>query len=349
VTELLYEQHDFPVFQNRMYPTREEARACPKGDIRLAQDPLTGIVANLAFRPELVEYDKNYQNEQANSPSFQRHLTEVGGIVERLLGRQHLVEVGCGKGYFLETLAARGCDITGFDPAYEGANPRIRREFFSPAIIHPGAGLVLRHVLEHIREPLPFLRQLAHANGNAGRIYIEVPCLDWILEHNAWFDFFYEHVNYFRLDDFHRMFERVVESGRIFGGQYLYVVAELGSLRQALPAAPRVRLPAGFMGSIERIGAVRSGPSIVWGGASKGVIFALLMERYGREIQTIIDINPAKQGKYVPATGLQVIGPEAALAMLPAGTPIYVMNSNYLPEIKDMTRNAYTYIGVDHE
>ncbi|AOB33599.1 methyltransferase [Bordetella sp. H567] len=349
MSEILYEQRDFPVFQNRMYATRAAARQCPKGDIRLAQDPNTGIVANLAFRPELMVYDEHYQNEQGNSPSFQRHLADVGDIVERLLGRQSLVEVGCGKGYFLETLADRGCDIAGFDPAYEGENPRIRRELFAPSLVGRGAGLILRHVLEHIQDPLPFLRQLAQANGHAGRIYIEVPCLDWILAHKAWFDFFYEHVNYFRLDDFHRIFDRVIESGRIFGGQYLYVVADLGSLRQALPPAQPVGLPDGFLSSIERLGASRTGAGVVWGGASKGVIFALLMERRGRAIDTIIDINPAKQGKYIAATGLQVSTPEAALGGLPAGAPIYVMNSNYLPEIKDMTGNAYTYIGVDDE
>lgn len=349
MTEVLYEQRDFPVFQNRMYGSREEARLCPKGDIRLAQDPHTGVVANLAFRPELMVYDEHYQNEQANSASFQRHLRDVAGIVERLLGRERLVEVGCGKGYFLENLAARGCDIAGFDPAYEGANPRIRRETFNPSLVGEGAGLILRHVLEHIQHPLPFLRQLAEANGRAGRIYIEVPCLDWILAHRAWFDIFYEHVNYFRLDDFNRLFGQVVESGRIFGGQYLYVVAELGSLRQVLPAAPPVRLPDDFLASVERFGAARDEPGVVWGGASKGVIFALLLERYGRHVQTVIDINPAKQGRYIAATGLRVSAPETALAALPPGAPIYVMNSNYLPEIKDMTGNAYTYIGVDHD
>lgn len=94
-------------------------------------------------------------------------------------------------------------DITGFDPTYEGHNDRIRKEYFSPGIIDRADGLVLRHVLEHVQQPVQFLKQIAEANGHAGRIYIEVPCFDWIREHNAWFDIFYEHVNYFRLDDFH--------------------------------------------------------------------------------------------------------------------------------------------------
>lgn len=349
MTVPLYEQAGFPIFQNRMYASREEARQCPRGDIRLIEDPQTGIICNASFRPELMVYDEHYQNEQGNSPSFQEHLGEVADIVANRLGRQRLVEVGCGKGYFLEILAERGMGITGFDPTYEGNNERIRKEYFSPGIIDHADGLVLRHVLEHVQHPIQFLEQIAAANGNAGRIYIEVPCFDWINDHKAWFDIFYEHVNYFRLDDFHRMFGQVVESGRLFGGQYLYVVAELASLRHPPARTGPASLPGDFLASISNLSTMNNQPRVIWGGASKGVIFALLMERNGSPVHTLIDINPAKQGKFVAATGLQVQAPERVLPSLPPKSPIYVMNSNYMAEIMHMTHNAYTYIGVDHE
>lgn len=349
MTAPLYEQAHFPIFQNRMYASREEARQCPRGDIRLVEDAQTGILCNASFRPELMVYDEHYQNEQGNSLSFQEHLSKVADIVANRLGRERLVEVGCGKGYFLEILTSRGMDITGFDPTYEGDNRRIRKEYFSPGIIDRADGLVLRHVLEHVQHPIQFLDQIAEANGNAGRIYIEVPCFDWIRDHKAWFDIFYEHVNYFRLDDFHRMFGQVVESGRLFGGQYLYVVAELASLRRPAPRTSPTSLPADFLASITSLGVADTHPKVIWGGASKGVIFALLMERNGSPVHTLIDINPAKQGKFIAATGLQVQAPEQVLPTLPRKSPIYVMNSNYMDEIMHMTHNAYTYIGVDHE
>ncbi|MFZ1179571.1 MAG: hypothetical protein WAO15_25630 [Mycobacterium sp.] len=43
------------------------------------------------------------------------------------MGTDGLVEVGCGKAYFLELLQSRGCSITGFDPTYEGENPAVQR------------------------------------------------------------------------------------------------------------------------------------------------------------------------------------------------------------------------------
>ena len=83
--------------------------------------------------------------------------------------------------------------------------------------------------------------------------------------------------------------------------------------------------------------------------ASKGVIFSLLMQRAGHPMEMAIDINPAKQGKYLPATGLLVRSPEEAFRRLPSGATIYVMNSNYLDEIQKVSKNAYRYVGVDRE
>ncbi len=296
-----------------------------------------------------MTYDEHYQNEQAHSPRFKAHLDSVAEIVVRGLGKDELVEVGCGKGYFLERLRGRGVGITGFDPTYEGDNSDIKKHYFQPGAGIRGKGIILRHVLEHVQDPFSFLTEICQANGGSGRIYIEVPCFDWVCAHRAWFDVFYEHVNYFRLSDFERMFGQVIESGKIFGEQYIYVVAELSSLRTpAYQASHAAAFPENFTERILTVGP-RAQAAAVWGGASKGLIFTLLKSRMGQAMQTVIDINPAKQGKYLAATGVRVCSPEQALPELPPGSVIYVMNSNYLDEIKTMSNNAYQYIEVDHD
>jgi hypothetical protein len=349
-TRLLYEQRQLPIFQNRMYESTEAARNCPRGDMQLVENLSTGLVYNAAFQPEQMLYDDHYQNEQAVSPLFHAHLESVAQIIERHIGRGSLIEVGCGKGYFLELLAARGFDITGFDPTYEGSNPRVQRHYFSPGVGMRGDALVLRHVLEHVQDPYHFLEQLRLANGGNGLIYIEVPCFDWICQHRVWFDIYYEHANYFRSSDFRRLFATVRESGRLFGEQYLYVVADLASLRPPRrDAGDPVHFPADFTARLSEGGAAPGAVTAIWGGASKGVIFALLKERAGTPVSRVIDINPAKQGRYLAATGLRVQAPDEALAHLPAGSTIFVMNSHYLEEIRKMSANKYRYVGVDHE
>lgn len=344
----LYEQTGFPIFQNRIYDSAQEARACPRGDIRLVQDGNTGLVCNAAFRPELMNYDAPYQNEQAHSPLFKNHLEQVATIVERNLGTEMLVEIGCGKGYFLELLQSRGRSITGFDPAYEGENPAVQRRYFGEGVTVSASGIIMRHVLEHLQNPVGFLERLRDANGGRGLIYIETPCFDWILSARAWFDIYYEHVDYFRLGDFSRMFGRVVESGHLFGGQYLYVVADLATLRMPVSKpADRVDFPEDLLPSATVAPSDREGGlSVVWGASSKAVIYSLLRERCGNPVDILIDINPAKWDKFVPATGLRVTCPEEGIATLPPGSDIHVMNPNYLEEIREFTRDRFNLIGL---
>jgi hypothetical protein len=77
-------------------------------------------------------------------------------------------------------------------------------------------------------------------------------------------------------------------------------------------------------------------------------IFALYLQRAGVTVDCIIDINPAKQNKFLAGTGLQVQAPEQAISQFQQGDIIFVMNSNYLPEIIAATDNQFTYLQVDH-
>ena len=340
---VLYTARDFPVLQNRMFDSAKAAKSSPRGKIELVEDLNTGLIYNRAFDPDLVAYDTAYQNEQGLSAAFKEHLEWVADLIERTMGRKNLVEVGCGKGSFLDMLAARGADITGFDPAFEGENPRIEQVAFTGELGIRGDGLILRHVLEHIPDPVRFLGDLAEANGGGGLIYIEVPCFDWICEQRAWFDVFYEHVNYFRMADFQKMFGRIVAAEHSFGGQYLSIVADLATLREpTFDQATAVRFPVDFTASIDALPVADN--DVVWGGASKGLIFSLLRERAGKPVRHVVDVNPAKQGRYLAAVGLRVSAPEDVLPGLKPGTKIVVMNPNYLPEIRKMAGDSFDYL-----
>lgn len=350
----LYRLPGLPVLQNRVYDTPDQALACPRGVMDLIQDMDTGLIRNAAFDPSLLVYDENYQNEQAVSQVFRDHLDAVAGIVADCFGDVSLVEIGCGKGRFLELLRSRGMRVTGIDPAYEGTAPDVIRAPFSPGLGIRAQGVILRHVLEHIPDPVGFLQGVAAANGGGGLVYIEVPCLDWIARHRAFFDIYYEHVNYFRLEDLTALFGAVRASGRLFGGQYLYVAADLASLRR-----PRRRpgdefsLPGDFLAAVNRSARLLAGRggrrAAVWGGSSKGVVFSLLMRQRGLGIDHVIDINPAKQGRHLAATGLKVDAPESVLLSLREGDLIFVMNSNYYDEIREFSGPGFQYVRIDND
>ena len=354
-TVSLYRQKQFPVLQNRVYDTAEEAINCAFGEIDIVKNLETGLIYNAAFKPELMIYDENYNNEQGVSEIFRQHLNWVAYIIELYLGKKNLIEVGCGKGFFLELLLNSGFDVTGFDSTYDGINPKILKKYFEPGIIKsPANGLILRHVLEHIQDPIDFLYQLKKSNGGKGLIYIEVPCFEWIIKNRSWVDIFYEHINYFRIEDFKRIFGQVVECGHCFGGQYLYVIADLSKLRRPIwMETEEINFPVDFLSGLNNIRSdqrylsTQKPTIVVWGGSSKGVIYSLLRERMKLPVDIVIDVNPAKQGKYLPGTGLRVYSPSEALKILKSSATIYVMNSNYLSEIKKLSNHRFNYIGVD--
>lgn len=345
---ILYRAQGLPVLQNTTFSTKDEAISSDRGSICLVEDMRTGLVYNSEFDPSKLIYDQNYQNEQSCSSSFREHLDEVTSVIDRHFEQKRLIEIGCGKGFFLERLRERGYDAKGFDPAYEGSSPHVVKAIFEPSLGLSAEAIVLRHVLEHIHDPVTFLADIAHSNGGKGLIYIEVPCFDWICQRRAWFDVFYEHVNYFRLTDFERMFGCVLESGRLFGEQYLYVVADLASLRAIRrDPADSVKFPQDFIGNRDRYRSSRAVQRAVWGAASKGVIFAIHMQQLDTNIDFAIDINPVKQGRYLPSSGLRVVSPAEAMKRLPSGSEIFVMNSNYLAEIKAMSEGKYNCIPID--
>src|SRR5690606_14147123 len=85
----------------------------------------------------------------------------------------------------------------------------------------------------------------------------------------------------------------------------------------------------------------------IWGAAAKGVMFAHHLAARGVAPALAIDINPAKQGRFLAGSGLPVLPPGEALAKLGPAPDIFVMNSNYLPEIRSMGGPGPTYIAVD--
>ena len=331
--------------QNRLYSCRDEAVNCSTADIKLVQDEETGLVYNFAFNGKAIIYDSYYNNEQSKSSTFLEHLNNVACIVSKNVGHTGLIEVGCGKGFFLELLLSKGIEITGFDATYEGKNHLITKRNFQPGIIKkPAKGLILRHVLEHIQDPFGFLETLRDANGGEGLIYIEVPCFDWIIKNHAWYDIFHEHVNYFRMIDFQQMFSNLLYANYSFDNQYISVVGDLSSLRKPkLSQNSTIKLPEEFS-SVELMFnryKFTSSP-VIWGGGSKGIIFAHLLKQLKIDFNAIIDINPDKQGKFTPVTGFEIQPPEI-LRNYPPKTNIITMNPNYIKEVKEMTDFKFNY------
>ena len=87
---------------------------------------------------------------------------------------------------------------------------------------------------------------------------------------------------------------------------------------------------------------------VVWGAASKGVIFSLHLHRRNLFLEFAVDLNPAKQGRYLPVTGLRVVSPAEADRLLSNGDCVFVANSNYLEEIRSCSKKSLEYMALDN-
>jgi len=342
--EIIFRQIGLPVFQNKVYPTRHAARRAVLGDVELVQCPESGLVHNRNFNPSVLDYDTDYQNEQACSLAFKRHLDEVLDIVLRNFGLEQVgVEIGCGKGYFLEMLCEAGADITGFDPAYEGSNARVVRKSFGeePLLVAPDY-VILRHVLEHIPSPWSFLGSLRRQCKAGTKIYIEVPCFEWIVENKAFYDIFYEHVNYFTLDVLECAFGSILRSGNFFGGHYLFLITDLSTFKAPERYVGRRFGKLDIDSYLDSLLGKRSDQrrkAFIWGAGAKGITLSNILSRSAVPVEAIIDINPAKQGKFAGGCGLPIMGPGAAMQQI-EGADVFVMNPIYLSEIASLVRDV---------
>src|SRR4029077_12552072 len=74
---------------------------------------------------------------------------------------------------------------------------------------------------------------------------------------------------------------------------------------------------------------------VIWGGGAKGVMFLnLLRMPAGAGIDWVVDINPRKQGHFVPLMGQRIVGPDSLLKDPP--DLVIVVNPEYEREVRSM-------------
>lgn len=342
----LYSIDSLPLFQNKVFPLESLAKSQETASVNLCQCQDCGFVFNAAFDGSKMDYNQEYQNEQNYSQAFVNHLEDVCDYLEsKNFKDKNIVEIGCGKGYFVELLQKRGfCNVYGFDPAYEGENPKIVKDYFSAEYKSLNADLVImRHVLEHIEKPLAFLRMIQSACSNKTKILIEVPDFDWITSNKAFWDIYFEHCNYFDSYFLKSFFENTTIKN-LFGGQYLLALADITTLK--VPSNPYRYSENIFYESIQKIHNFLSthNSSIVWGASSKGVTLLNLLDKDKKYIDYCIDINPKKQNYFIATTGHKIYSPDILESrdIMKKDLSIIVTNQNYLNEIcKNYVNNDY--------
>ncbi len=160
---------------------------------------------------DLYEYYRQYQGKPKGalfSPLTAKSYLKVLELFTLHISGRSILDVGCGKGDFVDAGLRAGWDIHGIElaqPAVEIAQsfglPVKRLDFFSNAIRPASHDIVtLFEVLEHLPDPISFLRRAADVVKPGGLVYLTTPNFDCFDRHILGMDWpviHREHLTYF--------------------------------------------------------------------------------------------------------------------------------------------------------
>jgi hypothetical protein len=356
---------DVPVLCSGLCPTRTSAVDLPRASIVLAFCRDCGHLFNRNYDPGLLRYGPNYDSSLHFSGTFQEY---IEALADRLVERYELqgktvVEIGCGWGDFLRLLCSRGAARgLGFDPGYTsemqaevaGSRVSIRRELFpgTERARVDGDFVCCRHTLEHIGYPRAFIAALRQAIGCSNiPVFFEVPNSLYSLRDGGIWDVIYEHCSYFSPASLARIFwECDFEPAQVeeaYSKQFLTIHATAGRTSDSAPALedPSIeRLVDSFQSQYENkleywrreITALETIGSklVVWGAGAKAATFLNLVRP--RSLEYVVDVNPRKQGNFVPGSGQLIVSPEFLINYRP--DVVILTNHYYAEEIREHLR-----------
>lgn len=279
----------------------------------------------------------------------ERYVAEVIERFE-LGARSHVVELASNDGYLLQYFHARGIPVLGIEPAANVAKVALQKgiptlvEFFGIETAQsltdgPKADLLLgNNVLAHVPDLNDFVGGMKVLLASGGAITMEFPHLARLIELNQWDTIYHEHFSYYSLGTVQRVF--AAHGLRLFDVQELPTHG--GSLRifgchedDPRPRAGRVDavLDAERAAGLDELATYlaygsrvvadkRSIVSLLLGLKEDGLRIAgygapakgnTLLNYCGLRTDVLdytCDLNPHKQGHFLPGTHIPIRDPE---------------------------------------
>jgi hypothetical protein len=210
------------------------------------------------------------------------------------------------------------------------------------------------HDLEHANNPVYSLSVFKKAvKENTGTIfYFSVPNIYKAFKAGDFTDIMYEHVSYFTLPSLRSLFNlsgyKILDIFEDTGGLYdsINVVASIDNEKKPSVLASKsdsdeIKVLAFSYAKkantvVEQIQSqltqlLDQGKRIVvWGAGARGVTLLNLLK--DNRIKYVVDINPNKQGNFIPGTAQQIVSPSFLISYQP--DYVFIINSIYKEEIK---------------
>jgi len=356
-----------PVTVGSLCTTREGAFRATKGDLKLSLCRNCTYIWNRGYEHGKHEFIPGYEISLHYSSTYQRFLDDLAKrlVKDYQLQSKTVLEIACGTGHFLRMLCRLGGNTgIGIDPVleHEGVEElglgriSFHREKFSKGNANLDCDFICcRQALHAIEDPRKLIETVCEGIGENRQtpVYFEVVNAASLFKKQVIWQLMYEYCSFFTPDALSRLFTVCgFEVCRVQpcyeDDQYLQIeaVPVRGARKTSVPEATNhhailddvTAFSKGFrkkidgweteFQEIQKLGR----RALVWGAGGRGINFMNLVKA-SQSIPYVVDINPSRQGGYIPGSGQQVVAP----AFLQEYRPdvIVLTNPTYAREVRE--------------
>lgn len=339
-----------PVLQNVLFETEKEAKEIERVNVKFMYCSGCHFVFNPQFYESKIDYTEKYNNNQMSSKKYRQYIDDLTDKIIReckLNAKSHILEVGCGNGYFLYQLhkKLKTKNIVGYDPVYNGQygmSDFINKSYFKQKSEEFFDIIILRHVLEGLLNFDDVLNTITGAMSKNTHLFIETPNLDYIFKNNDISLMYHEVARYYSFRAIHRLLRKynldIQQVMLLFNGNNIGVFASkymADSVQHDINI--KIKKLKKIVSQYRKV--------VIWGISGRAISLLTHNCWDAKKVQYGIDIDPDKQGKYIPVTSQLIISPEQAVSFEP--DLIIVANANYFEEIRNEFKYKCKFLTLD--
>ena len=266
------------------------------------------------------------------------------------LERKKVIEIGCGRGEYLDILNNFNLDAHGLEFSLDSVNRCLAKnlqvkigfvESENQVITDaPFDGFLILNFLEHLPDPNATLKGIEHNLSDGGVGLIEVPNFDMILKKNLFSEFIGDHLFYFTKDTLFSTLNRngleIIECREVW---HDYILSVIVRKRQKLEIASFIQQRKELRAEISKfINRFEEKKVAVWG-AGHQALAIISLTGIAHKIKYVIDSASFKQGKFTPATHIPIVAPENLNT--DSIDAVIIMAASYSDEIANIIRNKF--------
>lgn len=362
-----FEMGGVPVSEGFLGSTRDEAVSVDLVDIVYHYCHTCGHTWNAAYDPDKLQFDPNYDISMFHSASYRAYVDDA---IERLKTRYHLagkvaLDIACGKGEFARALIAHGLGhVYGFDPSFEDSflsdtdrrSITAHRAFYGEAYSALKVDIVTcRSALQFFTRPGDFLQSVRRTLGDQPETILgfEVPNAEDIFgNQNIWpitndYPYIYSPASLARVFRENGFQVLDIVPAVALGGSHMEIEAKPGGMASESRFESRESIEA-LASQVETFAQARTertkqwaerlareqtaGRSVaLWGAGARALSFLCALPDVSA-VHCVVDVNPARQNRFLPKVGVEVVAPEQLKAE--SVDLVVATNPNFATEIQ---------------